>query len=246
MRRRQDVQPAVFYAFAARAALRGARASSPAAIRCTAALWLVLSFFTARGDLAAAAGRVPGHRAGAGLRRRGDGAVPLRRDDARRQLRQDARGIQELHSGRRDGRHADPGRDALVLLGGYSRPATGAAPAAAAAGYSNTRARAGCSTPITLYPFEIAAVILLVAIIAAIALTHAHAHGTKYQDPAAQVKVRARRLRVLDMPAEKNERWRFEGRCGTAAGDAGVRAGLAATDADALPGLGRDPVRASA
>ena len=40
-----------------------------------------------RGALAAAAGRVPRDRAGARLRRRGDGAVPVRRDDARHQLR---------------------------------------------------------------------------------------------------------------------------------------------------------------
>ena len=52
-----------------------------------AALFLVLAFFTAAVHLAAARGRVPRHRAGAGLRRRGDGAVPVRRDDARHQRR---------------------------------------------------------------------------------------------------------------------------------------------------------------
>ena len=36
-----------------------------------------------------------------------------------------------------------------------------------------------------VYPFEIAAVILLVAIIAAIVLTHRQRRETKYQDPAA-------------------------------------------------------------
>jgi NADH-quinone oxidoreductase subunit J len=57
------------------------------------------------------------------------------------------------------------------------------------------------------YPFEIAAVILLVAIIAAIALTHRTRRATKRQDPGRQVKVRrGDRLRVLDMPVEKNER----------------------------------------
>ena len=55
-----------------------------------------------------------------------------------------------------------------------------------------------------VYPFEIAAVILLVAIVAAIALTHRRRKETKYQNPGEQVKVRARdRLRVLSMPAEK-------------------------------------------
>jgi NADH-quinone oxidoreductase subunit J len=55
-----------------------------------------------------------------------------------------------------------------------------------------------------VYPFEIAAVILLVAIVAAIALTHRRRKETKYQDPGEQVKVRrSERLRVLSMPAEK-------------------------------------------
>ena len=48
--------------------------------------------------------------------------------------------------------------------------------------------------------------ILLVAIIAAIALTHRAPRTSKYQNPAAQVKVRrGDRLRVLNMPSEKNE-----------------------------------------
>jgi NADH-quinone oxidoreductase subunit J len=94
----------------------------------------------------------------------------------------------------------------LVLLGGYFAPATGAAPAAAAAGYSNTRALGLLLYTDYAYPFEIAAVILLVAIIAAIALTHRAPRTSKRQDPAAQVRVRrGDRLRVLDMPAEKNE-----------------------------------------
>jgi NADH-quinone oxidoreductase subunit J len=57
-----------------------------------------------------------------------------------------------------------------------------------------------------VYPFEIAAVLLLVAIIAAIALTHRKRRETKYQDPGRQVKVRRQdRIRLLDMPAEKKE-----------------------------------------
>jgi hypothetical protein len=40
-------------------------------------LWLVLAFFTAARALADAAGGVPGDRAGAGLRRRGNGALPV-------------------------------------------------------------------------------------------------------------------------------------------------------------------------
>src|SRR5690242_9395757 len=57
-----------------------------------------------------------------------------------------------------------------------------------------------------VYPFEIAAVILLVAIIAAIALTHRVRRESKHQDPAAQVKVRRRdRIRLIDLPVEKKE-----------------------------------------
>jgi NADH-quinone oxidoreductase subunit J len=57
-----------------------------------------------------------------------------------------------------------------------------------------------------LYPFELAAVLLLVAIIAAIVLTMRHRRGLKVQDISAQVAVRREdRVRVLKMPAEKRE-----------------------------------------
>ncbi len=55
-----------------------------------------------------------------------------------------------------------------------------------------------------VYPFEIAALILLVAIIAAIALTYRRRRGTKHQDPSLQVKARrADRVRLVDLPVEK-------------------------------------------
>ena len=51
-----------------------------------------------------------------------------------------------------------------------------------------------------LYPFELAAVILLVAIVAAIALTLRRRTNTKYQNPAQQVRVkRADRVRMVDI-----------------------------------------------
>jgi NADH-quinone oxidoreductase subunit J len=54
-----------------------------------------------------------------------------------------------------------------------------------------------------LYPLQIAAVILLVAIIAAIALTLRRRKDSRYIDPAQQVKVKkADRLRVLNMKPE--------------------------------------------
>src|SRR5262249_37996302 len=57
-----------------------------------------------------------------------------------------------------------------------------------------------------VYPFEIAAVVLLVAIVAAIALTHRKRKMTKYQNPAQQVRVRREdRVRIVHMPAEKRE-----------------------------------------
>src|SRR4030095_8076697 len=57
-----------------------------------------------------------------------------------------------------------------------------------------------------VYPFEIAAVVLLVAIIAAIALTHRKRKESKHQDPGAQVKVRRQeRRRLISMPSESRE-----------------------------------------
>ncbi len=54
-----------------------------------------------------------------------------------------------------------------------------------------------------LYPLQIAAVLLLVAIIAAIALTLRRRKDSKYQDPSKQVRVRAAdRVRVVKMKPE--------------------------------------------
>ena len=55
-----------------------------------------------------------------------------------------------------------------------------------------------------VFSFELAAVILLVAIVAAIALTLRRRKDSKHIDPAEQVKVKAEdRLRIVAMPAEK-------------------------------------------
>jgi NADH-quinone oxidoreductase subunit J len=92
----------------------------------------------------------------------------------------------------------------LVLVGGYLGERT--VPPASAAGYSNTKALGLQIYTDYAYPFEIAAMILLVAIIAAIALTHRQRRETKHQNPADQVRVRRNdRLRVLNIPAEKRE-----------------------------------------
>jgi NADH-quinone oxidoreductase subunit J len=69
---------------------------------------------------------------------------------------------------------------------------------------SNTRALGQLLYVDYVYPFEIAAVVLLVAIVAAIALTHRERRERKHQDPGAQVKVRREdRVRLVDLPSEK-------------------------------------------
>jgi NADH-quinone oxidoreductase subunit J len=74
-----------------------------------------------------------------------------------------------------------------------------------AADYSNTQALGELLYTKYLYPFELAAVILLLAIVAAIVLTMRQRTGLKQQDVAAQVSVNAKdRIRVVKMEAEKN------------------------------------------
>ncbi|MDD9823880.1 MAG: NADH-quinone oxidoreductase subunit J [Gammaproteobacteria bacterium] len=54
-----------------------------------------------------------------------------------------------------------------------------------------------------LYPFELAGALLLVAIVAAIAMTQRGQRARKIQDPAAQVQVQPReRVRLVDMEAD--------------------------------------------
>ena len=77
-------------------------------------------------------------------------------------------------------------------------------PVGQAADYSNTRELGRLLYTTYVYPFEIAALLLLVAIIAAIALTMRKRKDTRYQNPAQQVSVQAKdRLRVVKMPAER-------------------------------------------
>jgi NADH-quinone oxidoreductase subunit J len=73
------------------------------------------------------------------------------------------------------------------------------------AGYSNTRELGRVLYTDYAYAFEIAAVVLLVAIIAAIALTLRRRKDTRAQDPSQQVRAkRAERVRLVRMPAEKD------------------------------------------
>jgi len=73
-------------------------------------------------------------------------------------------------------------------------------------GYSNTLELGHLLYTQYLYPFEIAAVILLVAIVAAITLTMRDRPGQKVQDIGKQVAVRATdRVRVVKMDAEPKQ-----------------------------------------
>jgi NADH-quinone oxidoreductase subunit J len=95
----------------------------------------------------------------------------------------------------------------LVLGGRYSGFADVPAPPPLAAGYSNTKELGRLVYTEYVYPFEIAAVILLVAIVSAIALTLRRRKQSKYLDPARQIEVRRQdRVRIVSMPAEKRER----------------------------------------
>lgn len=91
----------------------------------------------------------------------------------------------------------------VVWVRGFELPAA-AAPAPLPAGHSNTQALGELLYTQYLYPFEVAAVILLVAIVAAITLTMRRRPGQKVQDVAKQVAVRAAdRVRVVKMDAER-------------------------------------------
>jgi NADH-quinone oxidoreductase subunit J len=91
-----------------------------------------------------------------------------------------------------------------VVLTGRRFGLLAEAPVPRPAGYSNTEELGKLLYTHYVYPFEIAAVILLVAIVAAIALTLRRRKDSRYQDPARQVMVRKQdRIRIVTMPAEK-------------------------------------------
>ena len=92
---------------------------------------------------------------------------------------------------------------AFLLLG----PAfDGVAPPSAASaqpGYSNIKELGRLIYTDYAFPFELAALILLVAIVAAVALTMRGRKDAKSQDPAKQVQVRRNdRLRIIKMDAD--------------------------------------------
>jgi NADH-quinone oxidoreductase subunit J len=91
----------------------------------------------------------------------------------------------------------------LVLGGRYFSEVVPRTPADSGQAYSNTKELGRLLYTTYVYPFELAAVVLLVAIIAAIALTMRKRKDTKNQDPAKQVMVKkADRVRLVSMPSE--------------------------------------------
>jgi NADH-quinone oxidoreductase subunit J len=95
---------------------------------------------------------------------------------------------------------------ALILARGYFGAEGSPAPEPLPAGYSNTKELGRLIYTEYVYPFEIAAVVLLVAIVAAIALTLRRRKNSKYIDPAQQVNVRREdRVRIVSMPVERAE-----------------------------------------
>ncbi|MBL1261851.1 MAG: NADH-quinone oxidoreductase subunit J [Thiotrichaceae bacterium] len=75
-----------------------------------------------------------------------------------------------------------------------------------AADYSNTKELGVTLYTQYVYPFEIAGALLLLAIVAAIALTMRKRPDSKYQDPAMQVAVRREdRVRIVKMATEKKQ-----------------------------------------
>ncbi len=117
---------------------------------------------------------------------------------------------------------------AIVMRGGFN-VALPVAPAGAVPGMSNTRQLGIELFTLYLYPLQIAGVLLLVAIIAAIALTLRNRKDSKAMDPAVQLKARkSERLRVLRMEPERPA-------AATAASDAAATAASAAPATPAAP-----------
>lgn len=93
----------------------------------------------------------------------------------------------------------------LVMRAKIFSPESMPVPAGHEAGYSNTRELGIAIYTQYIYPFEIAALILLVAIIAAIILTlRTRRKYVKYQNPSEQIRVRSKdRVRLVKMKTEK-------------------------------------------
>jgi NADH-quinone oxidoreductase subunit J len=92
----------------------------------------------------------------------------------------------------------------LTLIGVKARTVPFGADPVEAAGGNNVSWIARRLFTDFLLPFEVAALILTVAVIAAVTLTLRRRPGTKHQNPGEQARVRAAdRVRIVSMPAEK-------------------------------------------
>jgi NADH-quinone oxidoreductase subunit J len=93
---------------------------------------------------------------------------------------------------------------ALVLGGRYFGLEAMPEPPAAQAGYSNTRELGRLLYTDYAYPFELASLLLLVAMVVAVTLTLRTRKGIRRVDPAVQVAVkRADRVELVSIPVEK-------------------------------------------
>ena len=89
----------------------------------------------------------------------------------------------------------------VMVLGSSQTSGTGVQVAQHAADYSNTKELGRLIYTDYVYAFELAAVLLLVAIIAAIALTLRHRPGTKKQNQSHQIQARREeRVRLVSVP----------------------------------------------
>jgi NADH-quinone oxidoreductase subunit J len=80
-------------------------------------------------------------------------------------------------------------------------------PGAPPAGFSNTKALGSVLYTDYVFPFEIAAVILLVAIVAAIAITYRGRKDTKYQNAATQLAVKpSDRLKIVKLAPDVDKK----------------------------------------
>ena len=94
---------------------------------------------------------------------------------------------------------------AVVIAGRYFGFA-GAKPRDPGPAYSNTKALGRLLYTEYAYAFEIAAVVLLVAIVAAIAITLRGRKDVRHQDPSAQVRQRrSDSVELVSMPSEKDQ-----------------------------------------
>jgi NADH-quinone oxidoreductase subunit J len=92
----------------------------------------------------------------------------------------------------------------LVVGGKYFGLTEMPLPPPQSASFSNTKELGRLIYTDYVYPFELAAVVLLVAIVAAIALTLRRRKDSKYVDPAKQIMAkRADRVRLVSVSAEK-------------------------------------------